>query len=118
MKIRGFVIAKPGRPRRSQPRQFPFRNSALATFRAGRLKQTAALRVESTQGNQGDQDMSKVLRFGVLLTAFGMALTGCMQGGPMNAYQAQYVNDFRHCPPGLHSQTSPGPEGYWCVLDR
>jgi hypothetical protein len=62
--------------------------------------------------------MTKNLKFGALLAAVGFALTGCMQSGPMSGYQAQYVNDFRHCPPGTHSQTSPGPEGYWCVVDR
>jgi hypothetical protein len=118
MKIRGSVIVGRGQRRRKRARGFPFRNPALASFATSRLKQTAPLRVESTQGNQGEHDMTKILKSGALLMALGLALAGCMQNGPMNAYQAQYVNDFRHCPPGLHSQTSPGPEGYWCVLDR
>jgi hypothetical protein len=62
--------------------------------------------------------MNRILKAGALLLALAPTLAGCMQGGPSNAYQAQYFNDLRPCQPGTHSQSYPNTQSYRCVLDQ
>lgn len=61
--------------------------------------------------------MNRFLKTGVLLLALASTLAGCMQGGPTNAYQAQYFNDLRPCQPVTHSQSYPNTQSYRCVLN-
>jgi hypothetical protein len=61
--------------------------------------------------------MNRFLKTGVLLLALASMLSGCMPGGPTNAYQAQYFNDPRPCQPGTHSQSYPNTQSYRCVLN-